>query len=613
MRILKLQATFGCLENATLELAPGRNLLVMPNGSGKSTWCAFLVAMFYGLDPKSRTSRTSLSDKERYLPWSGAPMAGRMDLDWDGQPITIERGSQGKGVFNQFRAYDTRTGRDLPGLTAETCGQTLLGVERSVYLRSGFIGQGAMAVTADAALEQRLSALVSTGEETVSRRDAEQTLKKYRNRLRHNQTGRIPALERDLADLDQTLQLLKQGAQTLKTLQQEQADLRRQQAEAQQAAQSDAAETRQTLLSQLDRAQRQADDAEIALRQARDRADRLPDADSLQALDKALAQLEQDEAAAPDGHTFPAGWWIVFGVLLILAAAAAVAFWPWGLAALIVPVACLVWCLTQTRRSRAELESRQQLDAQKEKLLTQVGRFSPCQTVAEAREAVREALAQPDQVSQLAAQAASARTAADILRTATDTPITPTAGQDALSDAIRENETAQARLRGALDAAGDPRILAARRKAMVQELAELQSAYDAATAALESLDRAAAQLETRFAPQLGQRAAALFSALTDGAYDRVLLDRDLQLHVGRAGDFSDRTPLALSQGTADQLYLSLRLAIAAQTVPGCPLVLDDALTNFDDRRLANAMALLDLLAKTQQILIFSCSNREQNF
>ena len=40
-----MTATFGKLQTETLTLEPGLNLLQMPNETGKSTWCAFLLAM----------------------------------------------------------------------------------------------------------------------------------------------------------------------------------------------------------------------------------------------------------------------------------------------------------------------------------------------------------------------------------------------------------------------------------------------------------------------------------------------------------------------------------------------------------------------------------------
>src|SRR5699024_7068976 len=57
MALIRLQATFGCLDEAVLEPGPGLTVLTLPNGAGKSTWLAFLTAMFYGIDRAERKVR----------------------------------------------------------------------------------------------------------------------------------------------------------------------------------------------------------------------------------------------------------------------------------------------------------------------------------------------------------------------------------------------------------------------------------------------------------------------------------------------------------------------------------------------------------------------------
>ena len=109
MKIYKMTATFGKLEHAELTLQPGLNILTAPNEWGKSTWCAFLVAMLYGLDTRAKTTKTTLADKERYAPWSGNPMAGRIDLNWNGRDITIERRTKGRVPLGEFKAYETES------------------------------------------------------------------------------------------------------------------------------------------------------------------------------------------------------------------------------------------------------------------------------------------------------------------------------------------------------------------------------------------------------------------------------------------------------------------------------------------------------------------------
>ena len=80
MKILSMQATFGKLENEVISFQPGLNVIHAPNEWGKSTWCAFMLAMLYGIDTSSRSKKDFLADKERFAPWSGSPMAGSMDV-----------------------------------------------------------------------------------------------------------------------------------------------------------------------------------------------------------------------------------------------------------------------------------------------------------------------------------------------------------------------------------------------------------------------------------------------------------------------------------------------------------------------------------------------------
>ena len=121
------------------------------------------------------------------------------------------------------------------------------------------------------------------------------------------------------------------------------------------------------------------------------------------------------------------------------------------------------------------------------------------------------------------------------------------------------------------------------------------------------------ELQQRFSPRLAGEAAALFSRLTGGRYDEVTLARDLTAKARPTGDAVGRDTDYLSAGAKDQLYLALRLAVCELALPGddpCPIVLDDALVNFDRERMERALALLRKLAEKRQILLFTCHERE---
>ena len=93
----------------------------------------------------------------------------------------------------------------------------------------------------------------------------------------------------------------------------------------------------------------------------------------------------------------------------------------------------------------------------------------------------------------------------------------------------------------------------------------------------------------------------------------MVLDRSFRLSAEPAGDPVFRDAALLSAGTLDQLYLAVRLAICDLVLPPekqVPIVLDDALSNFDDQRCAAALDWLLQASRERQILLFTCQNRE---
>ena len=184
MTIVKMTATFGKLSRQVLKPKAGLSVFTLPNESGKSTWTSFLLAMFYGVDTAERSSKTNMAVKTRYKPWSGEGMSGAIELIHEGRKITIERTAHRNVPFGAFRAYDTETGQDIPELTAENCGEVLLGCEKSVFMNSALL-QGELAVGSDDALTRRLTQLVTSGSETISYAGTHKTLHNAANRIKN--------------------------------------------------------------------------------------------------------------------------------------------------------------------------------------------------------------------------------------------------------------------------------------------------------------------------------------------------------------------------------------------------------------------------------------------
>ena len=166
---------------------------------------------------------------------------------------------------------------------------------------------------------------------------------------------------------------------------------------------------------------------------------------------------------------------------------------------------------------------------------------------------------------------------------------------------------------GRIQAMGDPALFQSRIEGLETQRRSLQREYDAIALALEVLAASNGALQNRFSPALGQRAAEIFTQLTRGKYDKVLLSKELAPSAQEAGAMVPHEAALLSQGAADQLYLAVRLAISDMVLPAenaVPIVLDDALVNFDDGRMAAALDYLVELSKTRQILLMTCQSRE---
>jgi uncharacterized protein YhaN len=185
-----------------------------------------------------------------------------------------------------------------------------------------------------------------------------------------------------------------------------------------------------------------------------------------------------------------------------------------------------------------------------------------------------------------------------------------------LSDCAFELRQLQQRLghgEGRMEALGSEAALEAQLDTVSRRIAALEDTYAALELAQATLAKATAELQRRFAPQISKRAQEIFSDLTGGRYTRLTLAEDLTIHAGADNEDTLHSALWRSEGTIDQLYLSLRLAVAEALTPEAPLILDDALVRFDDTRLQRAMAVLQEAAKDKQVLLFTCQSREKRF
>lgn len=634
MIIRHMQGTFGTLDGEQLRLDTGLNIIYAPNESGKSTWCAFLRAMLYGIDTSQRARAGFVPDKQKYAPWSGKPMAGELELEQGGKCITIRRWTEAKSApLRGFSAVYTGTDIPVPGLTAADAGEQLTGVSAEVFARTAFIGQGGLVVTGTPELEKRISAIVTSGEEASSYTEADAQLRAWLRRRRSGQHGALPELEGRITTVEEQLHRLERNAQEQAACA---AELRQTDAELQTVTeQMNAARQRQrrAALSSMGEEKSNLRTLEQALEQARrDAAARRTALEQthfgVQTPDEAGETAERDAQRAETlagtaEHGGKPYFWIA---ALVLAALCAVLGYlvaqPLYYAAIALAVLTVVLLVV----ARSGKKRAQEASAALGKLLRSYGAQDAdgIYYQAEVHRAAYRACAAAMQAEQKAAAALEdarehqCETHERLLQSLDFESGTGEAAalyqrKCALESVCTRLRTQQAQLTGAALAIGDPMVLKSEHAQLLEQRDALERQYAAIALAIETLGRADVELQSRFSPQLAQKAADYMDYLTDGRYDELVLARDLSAKARSADDPTPRDTAYLSAGTADLLYLSVRLALCELTCPAddpCPLVLDDTLVNFDDARAKRAMALFHEIAQHRQVILFTCHERD---
>lgn len=622
MIIRSMRADFGCLEGKSLELEPGLNIIRQPNESGKSTWCAFIRAMLYGIDTTERQKSGFLPDKLRYAPWSGVPMSGSMDIEYGGREITLTRSTRtASAPMREFKAVYAGTAEPVPGLTGATAGETLIGAGREVFRRSAFIGQGEAAVTGSAELERRIAAVVSTGEEGTSCSEALSRLKSWQNRRRsRSRMGALPELESELADQERLLERVSAASGRREGLLSE---LDRAEAEAKVQAEAEAEARRAARAAAREAVDRAGEDvqrleaAHSAAVAERARREAAAQAGPFAGMDPDEAREEAESGAAQAGELLSASRASVSRtpayILAVLCLACVVAgFFAWyAFIGAAVFAALAVWRFAAS--AKAETRAREAA-AERHRLLSELGATDEAELAESAREyaelcaAADKAAGAEERAERALYEARERRKKAEARLL--EEPEVSTSGSRAAALRCERLRSAIAELGGTIAATGDPMVLESGILEKRERIAELEAQYEAISLAAQTLSDADAELQSRFSPALGRRAAEYLSRMTGGKYTDVAVARDFSVLLRRTGEAAPRQALYLSAGTADLMYLAVRLAIVDLTLPSdepCPIVLDDALVNLDSERREAAMELLGEIAKERQIILFTCS------
>ncbi len=641
---------FGRLKNFKINLSDGLNVICGLNEAGKSTLLLFIKAMLYGM-PGRRRSGELLKDRERAVPWGEKSASGVIFLRVDGRNTEIRRKFGKTAAGDRIDAADAESGDPIPELCVSNVGEVLLGVPEEVFEKTLMIAQsGAFMGGREDEISKRLMNLKSTGDEKVSAEAAAEKLTAFANTLKTSKgkriPGRIDVLEERIASLRQEkynlMTQLQQSENTRQRCEAARAELKEKESrlaaceaeykaaiayERAAAARERAvrAEECERRLSELERDEAYIRGSELSEEICREAARLQEEAETAA---KAAGAMHDDCEEEAGRRQMKGVLCSTLGGAFVAAAAVMTVFMgifavvPWTAA--VIGAALIVFGIKfiQTSKNIRDtalskcIESERRAETAKRRLSEIFDRFGvssvfelndlyiKCRGIYERISALKASKAEFDDVGQ------------DYEPDVTESG--PTRSAEDAEEELKRLRRRQVELAGEIKGLESkmaysvnmtriPSDIDTEIKAAKEEISECEKKLAAAELAISVIRDTGDKWRSAFAPRLNQRVSEIMSCVSGHDCGRIRVSEDYMMSLTSDGEAYAAE--YLSRGAYEQLYFSLRYAVADLICSGLPMLLDDILTVYDDERAEAALTFLSCEEK-RQIFLFTCRKNE---
>lgn len=215
MKLIKCYINnFGKLSDFSFDFNKDITVINEENGFGKSTFCAFIKAMFYGFN-NTRTKKINDNERLKYTPWQGGVFGGYIDFSIENNEYRIERTFSQKQSDDEFSLYDLKTGLKSNDFT-ENIGEEIFGIDLKSFERCTYYQGLNTDFKVPISLSSKISSLINDTDDLANYDTAVENLTK---RSRQYQTignkGLIPQLKEKISELQNNLYEIKKAEQTL--------------------------------------------------------------------------------------------------------------------------------------------------------------------------------------------------------------------------------------------------------------------------------------------------------------------------------------------------------------------------------------------------------------
>ena len=592
MNILKIHVNgFGKLNNYDLALEPGINLIIGPNEAGKTTLHLFIRSMLYGAEKKFRNRQRPVY--ERMCPWKDPEkFGGFMEVEADGSCWRITRDfnkAPDDLVIEELK--DGKARRLSEEEAAAQLKKLLNDLSETAYINTVSAGQLSSATEKDMAAElRRYAANVSTtGSPELNADRAIEYLQKERLSL---ESALDPDAAKDYAGV------ISAAGKLEESLSGPEYENRISEILKQNAALGLEAEKTESRIGELEKTigQHRAELMQYEL-------------DGSAAADELKARVTRDFGTYKALESKLSGKGSVAAAVALFVLAAVLAFLAFRYRNEYLSV-ILLFAAAGGAAVGAYLTLHFSADMKAEAALAEsLGREAKRIT---GRDTVdRETMdAFEEKMDLLKKEASAMEEAADEQAALKEQMTRILAGQNDGKDALSLQEQTRAAVESKLQELNAMQSEAAALRKKVEQNQLLRDRIDAIDIAVETLEGLRDGIRSAVGTYINKEASHMVEGLTGGAYTSVNAGRQYDISLNsHDGMISVKD---VSAGTADQVYLAMRLATIRFIVgedDAIPLVLDDSFALYDDERLRKSMRFIADNYRGQ-VVIFSCQNRE---
>lgn len=608
MRFLDLHINgFGKFHDTSVTFEDGINIIYGKNEAGKSTIHTFIRGMLFGIErQRGRAARTDLYSK--FEPWENSgTYEGQLRFESEGTIYRIERCFQKNK--KEFTVVNETIGREIEP-TKSVMDDLLCGLSETAYNNTISISQ-LKSATDDgmvSELKNYIANMNTSGNMALNITKASSYLKNQRKQL---ETQLMPeaartytALLSEIRNIDKEISSPEYANQM-----QEYQKMRRQVKEEIELNQQE----KQELADKVSRGRQVLDEFEFT--------DEPSIASYLNNTEEIYNEYNESKAVSEHKSSRVIPIILFFFTAVCLAGAGYFGFWhlrpdntllpvlPAGISApgsaAAIGAAALILFLIgifmTMRRGQHEKEVKLCFATLSQIFKRHLGDSSVSD---EALDALRSRLAEFTRLCQMIQKSELT------LKSQTEKISSLREKQNDCSEVIEQQQRVQWELEKKLEHLSDCKDRALALKHIIEENDRLRQEISAIDLAQETMKDLSTSIRDSFGLYLNKTASELIKGITGGIYSSMSIDENLNAYLNTKKKL---IPLEqVSSGTADQIYLALRLAAAKliQTKEDAmPLIFDDSFVLYDDERLDKALKWLPSAYKGQMI-IFTCHQRE---